>query len=216
MRRSTPLLVAVLGVGFVAGFIAATTLFFGFMGYAREVLHRRAAARQGVPQPSVPRVLPEPQLRAPSSSLFFDYQLPLESPEGGRFKLLGLQGKVLVVNIWASWCEPCLAEMPELEALASQFRGDDAVSFLLISKDPKTNLRFFLREHGAPGIPVASLPQGVEVPGAEGPVPQTLIVRQDGSVVVLEVGAARWSSKRVAAFVRDLAKRPASSMGHVR
>jgi thiol-disulfide isomerase/thioredoxin len=58
----------------------------------------------------------------------------LERLDGGRLRLEDHRGQVVLVNIWASWCGPCRAELPALAALATQL-GDSAVTFITLSDD---------------------------------------------------------------------------------
>ena len=63
------------------------------------------------------------------------YQLRLKSPDGEQMRLQQFKGKVLFVNIWASWCPPCVAEMPTIETLYNNVSGNEDIKFLLISMD---------------------------------------------------------------------------------
>ena len=67
---------------------------------------------------------------------------------GGKLKLSSLRGKVVLVDFWASWCEPCKKELPILARLAARLkpRGIEIVS-VNIDDDP-ANAQTFLREHG--------------------------------------------------------------------
>jgi len=58
----------------------------------------------------------------------------LERLDGGRLRLADYRGRLVLLNIWASWCGPCRAEMPSLAALATEL-GDSAVAFITLSDD---------------------------------------------------------------------------------
>jgi thiol-disulfide isomerase/thioredoxin len=68
-----------------------------------------------------------------------------QSPEGKVLNSKDWQGKVLVVNFWASWCPPCVEEMPELEKLQREF-SDKNVLFVGIAVDSPSNVREFLKK----------------------------------------------------------------------
>jgi peroxiredoxin len=61
--------------------------------------------------------------------------------------LKSLQGKVVLVNFWATWCPPCRKEMPDLEALYRQFRKQGLV-ILAISDEDAGKVKPFIAEHG--------------------------------------------------------------------
>lgn len=73
----------------------------------------------------------------------------LEQLDGSRMRLSELQGQVVVLNLWASWCPPCRAEMPALQALHEQ-RGDDGVVVLGVNstiQDSEQAVRDFASEY---------------------------------------------------------------------
>ncbi len=59
----------------------------------------------------------------------------LEAPDGSTVKLSKLYGKVLYIDVWATWCGPCCREIPYMEKLVERFKGNDKVSFVSISVD---------------------------------------------------------------------------------
>lgn len=59
----------------------------------------------------------------------------LESVDGRKLRLSDLYGKVLYIDVWATWCGPCCAEIPYLEKMVGRFRGDDRIRFVSISVD---------------------------------------------------------------------------------
>lgn len=59
--------------------------------------------------------------------------IPFEGPEGGPATLAAFRGKPLIVNLWATWCAPCVKEMPTLDALAE--REKDRLQLIVVSMD---------------------------------------------------------------------------------
>jgi thiol-disulfide isomerase/thioredoxin len=59
--------------------------------------------------------------------------MPFVGPDGGPATLTQFRGKPLLVNLWATWCAPCIAEMPTLDALAA--REEDRFHLLVVSQD---------------------------------------------------------------------------------
>ena len=127
------------------------------------------------------------------------------------------KGKVVLVNIWATWCRPCVDEMPSMEKLYQEFK-DDNFEILAVSIDAlgaevvgpfmqKYNLTFpaLLDSEG-------TIRQSYQVTG----VPESFIIDQQGVLVKKIIGAADWSSPGVLSFFRNLlqnasAKNKASS-----
>jgi thiol-disulfide isomerase/thioredoxin len=69
---------------------------------------------------------------------------PWQTPDGKSINPAQWQGKVLVVNFWASWCPPCIEEMPTLDLLSQEFLQQN-VLFVGIGIDSPSNIREFLK-----------------------------------------------------------------------
>lgn len=133
----------------------------------------------------------------------------LERIDGARgVPLSDYRGRLLVLNVWATWCKPCREEMPSLERLSRA--GDDGIVVAGLSVDADRNLLLeFLRKHGItfanysdPGSRVSQTELGVDS------LPQTLLVAPDGRLLGRIAGAREWDSPVVRARL-DEARRGA-------
>ncbi len=105
-----------------------------------------------------------------------------------------LKGKVLFVNNWASWCPPCIAEMPSIQGLKTKLKGVD-VEFVMVSFDEdKSKAKAFMtkREYDF----------DIYFPGQEYPfptssIPATFIIDKNGKTVMEHVGMADYSSDEI-------------------
>ena len=77
----------------------------------------------------------------------------LKDPEGAELKLPSLKGKPLLINLWATWCAPCIAELPTLQAIAG--RADMNVQVVTVSQDmgDPVKVRAFLDSRGFAQLP---------------------------------------------------------------
>jgi peroxiredoxin len=115
---------------------------------------------------------------------------PLRLPglDGAAVDLAALRGRPVVVNFWATWCEPCVREFPLLRRAAAAHRADRlAVVGVLVSDRPDAG-RAFVRAHGATW-PVGLDPQAATARrwGAVG-LPHTWFVRRDGTLASHQLG----------------------------
>jgi thiol-disulfide isomerase/thioredoxin len=112
----------------------------------------------------------------------------LRSIEKGSFRLADFGGKVLVVNLWASWCGPCRREIPDFEEVRRDYAGRGVEFVGLTTENPRTDegrVRAFLRDvkfgfrlGWADRETAVTLMKGRHV------IPQTLVVAPDGAVVL--------------------------------
>lgn len=100
-------------------------------------------------------------------------------------------GRTTLVNLWATWCAPCLKEMPDLQAFAGE-QGGNGVQVVGIALDDAQAVRAFLRRHGiaypvlvdAPGPADA----GVRLGNPAGVLPYSVLVSADGRVLKKRIG----------------------------
>ncbi|HEY7366490.1 MAG TPA: TlpA disulfide reductase family protein [Methylomirabilota bacterium] len=133
-----------------------------------------------------------------------DFTLPLVG--GKSFRLTGHRGQILLINFWATWCPPCLEEMPALERLWRQHR-DHGFVLLAVSLDTDSGLVGpFLARHRLT-FPVALDPK-YEVANLYGvrALPATFVVDRLGNLAALALGPRTWDNDAAHSLVEALAK----------
>lgn len=117
-----------------------------------------------------------------------------------------LRGQGAVINFWATWCIPCVAEMPALDELARQMAGD-RVAVLALSSDRggAAVVERFYKERGIRTLPVLLDPRGdaARAFGSRG-IPTTIVVDRAGQERGRLEGAADWSSAASIAKLRQV------------
>lgn len=131
--------------------------------------------------------------------------LALRRLDGGTDPIESFRGKVVVLNIWATWCGPCRREMPGLDRLARSLEPDRfAVLGLSIDENPAV-VREYLRQQGIRFAghfdPRGDLTHQVIDVSA---VPKTVVISADGRIVWQAVGERVWDEPGVAAWLRGL------------
>lgn len=135
--------------------------------------------------------------------IYFEGYDPADAPktDHGDTHLSQYRGKVVVLNFWASWCLPCRAETPELEAFYKQWQGDVEVIGIAYT-DIDSNSLDFLREFGvtyanAPDIG-GRLSETYKING----VPETFVIGRDGKLVAFFSGPV--SGEQLTAVVEQV------------
>jgi peroxiredoxin len=135
----------------------------------------------------------------------------LPSLAGGEMDLASQRGKVVVLNFWATWCPPCVAEMPSLERLHRAL-SSEGVSVVTVSTDEdEAELRRFVTQRGLT-IPVLRDPGGRVAAGEYRTTgyPETFLLDGEGRILRHVVGPAEWDSPEMLAELRRLLEAAAS------
>ena len=142
-------------------------------------------------------VLPWPPGKAVPTTVGVDAQ--------GRTVLLKeLRGKAVLINFWASWCEPCTAEMPSLQTAAQQHGADHLAVLAVNFKEPGPTVERFV-QRSALTLPVLLDPQG-EVARAWGVhvFPTTVLLGADGRVRRVVRGPLDWTGSQANALIESV------------
>jgi peroxiredoxin len=161
-----------------------------FIGVAATVAVAGCTGAQNAPQQQMGQAAP-------------DFTVQTLQPNGGQVSLASLRGKVVVLDIWASWCAPCAQELPKLADLynAEHANGLEVVAVSQDS-DPADAQRF-LQEHPLP-FTIASDPQN-SVAGAYNPsnMPSSYVISKDGQIVYVNAGYHDGDDQKIATAVKQ-------------
>jgi peroxiredoxin len=130
----------------------------------------------------------------------------LESLSGKRVTLSSLRGKVVFLNVWATWCGPCREEMPSMETLYEHFKNRKDFVILAVSQDRRGRaavMPFVERNHFHFDIlldPDNLVGDSYNVSG----VPETFIIDRKGRIVAHHMGAFDWSQTDVRQALNEL------------
>ena len=134
----------------------------------------------------------------------FDYDWSIRNAEGVEVPLETLRGEVLVVNFWATWCAPCVAELGSFERLQRQLEAADAgVRFLYVSPEDPGQVEDFADRHG---YELDLVTEARRAPDALGELvlPTTFVIDREGRIVLRHRGASDWAQPEVVAFLFSL------------
>jgi thiol-disulfide isomerase/thioredoxin len=132
-----------------------------------------------------------------------DYNFRVIDQDGTLFVGDDLKGKTVFINLWATWCPPCVAEMPDINRLYNEVASDDIV-FLMISQDEDfEKAKTFIKKkgydftiHQFASAPPSSLYSKI--------IPTTFVLSPDGNIVVRKEGMAKYNSKSFREFLKSL------------
>jgi thiol-disulfide isomerase/thioredoxin len=121
-----------------------------------------------------------------------DYDWNLRSLDGSPVSFREFKDELVFLSIWATWCPPCRAEMPNIQNLFEQY--GDRIRFVLASQeDPETILRF-MEDHDYT-VPVYRLVQNPPPRLSTSSIPTTFLITPGGKITVRKTGAARWDGR---------------------
>ena len=131
-------------------------------------------------------------------------EIALGTLEGKKISLKDFRGKVILLNFWASWCEPCREEMPAMEKLYQEYKEKNFVILAIAVKDSKQDTLNFVKELKLT-YPIALDPDakvGQEY-GAWG-LPVTYLIGPKGEALARGWGPADWYGSAARKLIKDL------------
>jgi thiol-disulfide isomerase/thioredoxin len=135
----------------------------------------------------------------------FDYQFTIKNLSGNKFPFDKYKGKVVFINLWATWCGPCRAEMAGIQKLYSSI-ASDSIEFVMLSLDRDTDQEKVIKYVNTKGftfpvyLPSGRLTQQLTVPS----IPTTFVIGRDGKIAAKEVGTTNFNTEKFKKFLRQL------------
>ncbi|MEL6577423.1 MAG: TlpA disulfide reductase family protein [Pseudomonadota bacterium] len=196
-RFSRPAIAALLYGAVAIGAIGAA----GGWANAGPLAPEDRAAFKAKAAEALPKMVVHKEARGPYGEAFKD-------GEDAEMTLADFGGKVVVLNVWATWCPPCRKEMPSIDRLAKAVGGDDvAVVALSTDRGGADPVRRFFDEIAVEHLGIyvdrrGKLPREAAVIG----LPATLVLDREGREVARLTGDAEWDTPEVIALIRSLAE----------
>tara|TARA_B100000809_G_scaffold31514_1_gene27426 strand:+ start:789 stop:1418 length:630 start_codon:yes stop_codon:yes gene_type:complete len=148
--------------------------------------------------------IPDPEEMEVTTIDFESNMLLFKDLEGNEFSLRNFENKVLFINYWATWCNPCLAEMPSMAELYNQYKENNNIVFLYLSKeDADTIIDYIPKNSSLEQLPIYKIVTDDDLFSTRG-IPTTFIVNRNGEIVVKDVGSAAWNDQSVVDYLDKL------------
>lgn len=184
--------------GILLVFVLAMLFSPGFKGIVIQNL-----MRIGLFQPSVPDG-PTGELAKGIIANDQKEAILFKNRKGEIIELADQKGKVVFINFWATWCPPCIAEMPAINKLYANFKENEKVMFLMVDVDnnPTKSQKFMDKRKF--GLPVYTPASPIPPSYLKGAIPTTLVLNKGGKVVFKHEGMGDFSNEEFKTFVTQL------------
>lgn len=171
-----------------------------YKGYYKTVAIKYVQEIMEKPELSVP----DPEEMEVTTIDFESNMLLFKDLEGNEFSLRNFENKVLFINYWATWCNPCLAEMPSMAELYNQYKENNNIVFLYLSKeDADTIIDYIPKNSSLEQLPIYKIVTDDDLFSTRG-IPTTFIVNRNGEIVIKDVGSAVWNDQSVVDYLNKL------------
>lgn len=137
----------------------------------------------------------------------FDFNFTIKDLSGNRLDFAQFKGKVIFLNLWATWCGPCRAEMPGIHELYKDL-DPEKVTVVMLSVDKDSDQPKVIRYLEKNGytfhtyLPSGYLPEELRVPS----IPTTFIIAKDGTLVKKFVGTREYDTDKFKKFLQELSE----------
>lgn len=129
----------------------------------------------------------------------------LNNPQGNPVRLADFRGKFVLLNFWATWCPPCVKEMPSMERLAKRFEGRPFVVVgISLDEEGAAKVNPFIAKLGIT-FPILLDPES-KISGHYGAndLPTTFLINPGGKVVMAAKGERDWNSEEIAGYLKEV------------
>lgn len=132
-----------------------------------------------------------------------NFDVDLVTLNGEPVSLSEFRGKPIFMNIWATWCPPCLAEMPYIEALYDDMKNEGIVFVMISTDDTAQEARDYMEQKGYT-LPVYRLTAPLPEPYTSRVLPTTYVIGADGTLGTVHSGMANYNKPGFKKYLRSL------------
>ena len=134
-----------------------------------------------------------------------DFDWIFTDMDGKKLSFSETKGKVVFLNLWATWCPPCIGEMPGIQKLYNKFKDNPEVQFVLLSNEKIETVKSFMSKKNY-SFPVYTSLSPTPLPFSSRSIPTSFVISRDGEIVLKEVGAVNWGGDKMENIIEDLLK----------
>jgi thiol-disulfide isomerase/thioredoxin len=131
------------------------------------------------------------------------YDFTLDKLNGGVLDVEELKGKVVFINFWATWCPPCIAEMPSIQELYDKYKDNPDIAFIILNVEGPQEKKVdkFLKKKGYT-FPIY-FPNATQIPKVyeSNGIPTTFVIDKEGYIAYKKVGMANYDSDNFVNFI---------------
>jgi len=184
--------------GILVVFVLAMLFSPDFKGLVIQNLMKIGLFQPSVPDGSAGELAAEVGASTQNEEILF------KNMKGEVIELADQKGKVVFINFWATWCPPCIAEMPAINTLYSSFKDNEQVMFLMVDVDnsPAKSQKFMDKRKF--DLPVYTPASPIPPSYLGGAIPTTLVLNKYGKVVFKHEGMGDFSNEKFKAFISQL------------
>jgi len=184
------------------GVIGAVVLTLIFTGLHTEVFGfvQRGILKTGIMDPNLEA---QASLTDHSKNPKADFNMSLINSKGERVEMEELRGKVIFFNMWATWCPPCVAEMPGINNMYNDVKGDD-VAFIMLSLDNDFQKAIDFNKSKGYDFEVYKLDGNLPSMYYSQAIPTTYVIEARGNLVLTHQGMGDYDSKKFKEYLINL------------
>ncbi|MEH6307215.1 redoxin family protein [Olivibacter sp. CPCC 100613] len=127
-----------------------------------------------------------------------------KNKDGQVISLKSLKGKVVFINFWATWCPPCIQEMPSINKLKQTFKGNDNIEFIMVDVDNKIEQSTAFMEENKYDLPVYTPASNIPPDYLGEAIPTTVVLDKNGDMVGRMEGGRDYSDEGIIKGLTEL------------
>ncbi len=178
--------------------IGALALVLLFVPEAKAMM-QQGLMKLGLFEPKLEKV--EPTIQPKSEA---NYTFEMVYADGKAINMEDLKGKVVFMNFWATWCPPCIAEMPSIQKLYDKVKDDKDIIILTVEVEGKRDKVAKFMERKNLSLPVVYPNSTIPTEFFNGSLPTTVILDKKGNIAHTTMGMADYSGQDIVDFLNEL------------